>query len=110
MLSYIDFTLEGHEYRFVSVYAPSENEGKKSYEFFETLFDKKVLNPSKHIIIAGDWNSARTKIDHHNYKDGEHHKPRTRQLINDGILEHSLYDPYRHLNLIQYATASFPDC
>ena len=93
MLSYIDFTLEGHEYRFISVYAPAENESKKSYEFFSTLFDQKVLDPFKHVIIAGDWNTARTKIYHHNYKDWEHYKPRTRQLINNGILEHSLYDP-----------------
>ena len=58
------------------------------------------------MIISGDWNSARTEIDHHNYTDWECYKPRTRQMINDGILEHSLHDPYRHLNLIQNATAS----
>ena len=105
MLSYIDFELEGHEYRFVSVYAPSENEGKKTYEFFDTLFDQEILDPLKFVIISGDWNSARTEIDHHNYTDWECYKPKTRQMINDGILEHSLYDPYRHLNLIQNATA-----
>ena len=67
MLSYIDFYIDKQTYRYVSVYAPSEaKEDKKSYEFFEKkLFNKEVLDPEKHKIFSGDWNSVRTALDHH---------------------------------------------
>jgi len=67
MLSYIDFHIGEYPYRYVLVYAPSEpKENRNSFEFFEKLFDKEFMNPDKYIIISADWNSARTKLDHHN--------------------------------------------
>ena len=96
MLSYIDFHIGEHPYRYISVYAPSEaKKDKKSFEFFKALFNKEVLDPDKHIIISGDWNSARTALDHFKYKDWEHHKPGRRKLINDGIIEHDLLFPHQ---------------
>ena len=42
MLSYIDFYIDKHPYRYVSVYAPSEaKEDKKTFEFFENYSTKK---------------------------------------------------------------------
>ena len=70
------------------------------------MFNKDVLDPEKYTIISGDWNSARTKMDHLNYKDWEHYKPGTRKAINDRIIEHDLCDPYRQLNLVEEASAS----
>ena len=70
MLSYIDFQIGEYPYRYVSVYAPSEaKEDKRAFEFFEEIFNKEVIDPDKYTIISGDWNSARTEMDHFNYKD-----------------------------------------
>ena len=57
---------------------------RESFEYFETLFNQEVLDSEKYTITSGDWNSARTELDHYNYKDWEHYKPGTRKAINDG--------------------------
>ena len=95
--------LGARDYRFISVYAPPESETSSSLVFFKKIFDTEIIDPEKQVIIAGDWNYGLYSKDYLNYADWINYRPRTRKIIRDGSLEHSLVDPYVVLNKLSSA-------
>ena len=52
----LNFSIGTREYKFISVYAPSEGETSRSLIYFKNLFEMETIDPEKKNIIAGDWN------------------------------------------------------
>ena len=93
-LSTLNFSIGTSEYRFVSVYAPSEKETEGSISYFKKLFQTEIIDPERQNIVAGYWNCGVYSKDYHNYVDWINYRPKTRQIIKNGSLEHGLVDPY----------------
>ena len=85
-------------FRITSVYAPAEVETNASLEYFKQVFNPVTLDPDMYNIVPGDWNCGLTDLDHMNYVDWKKHRPRTRNYIQNGMIENFLCDPYRFIH------------
>ena len=85
-------------FRITSVYAPAEAETNASLEYFKQVFNPDTLNPDMYNIVPGDWNCGLTDLDHMNYVNWKKHRPRTRNYIQNGMIENFLCDPYRSIH------------
>ena len=86
-LSCLDIKIGSKDFRITSVYAPSEAETNNRLDYFKQLFTPDTLDPNKLNIVPGDWNCGLTELDHHMYTDWKKHRPRTRNVIQNGVLE-----------------------
>ena len=82
----------------MSIYAPSEKETAKNIDFFKKLFQTSVIVPTMYNILAGDWNCGLTEKDYLNYVDWKNYRPRTKDIIKKGIIEHGFVDPFTTMN------------
>ena len=77
----LNFSIGTREYKFISVYAPSEGETSRSLIYLKNLFQTEIIDPEKQNIIAGDWNCRIYSKDYLNYADWKNYRPRTREII-----------------------------
>ena len=93
-LSTLDIKIGSKNFKITSVYAPAEAETNASLEYFKQVFNPVTLEPDMYNIVPGDWNCGLTDINHMNYMDWKKHRPRSRNYIQNGMLENFLCDPY----------------
>ena len=93
--SKVEFQVNDQKFTTFCIYAPSQGDST-SEKFYTNLLNKVELNENS--IILGDFNVVLDpKIDR-NDPEIPYHKPKTRKILTDYILEHAMVDPWRATN------------